>query len=150
MGNIRPIGLAGLNVAFSMLKGGLGIREFKDVDLAFGMKLWWRPRQKNSLWVEYLLIKYCSNYHPTEVQVNIRDSAVWKRLLGARQAAKKEIKWIMGHGDIDVFRDKWLANDFPFFVEPMQVKNLFCSDGTPNEVVVKDLLGDDVMEELHI
>ncbi|XP_042000002.1 uncharacterized protein LOC121749503 [Salvia splendens] len=45
-------------------EGGLGIRKFKEVLRAFNIKLWWRFREQNSLWAQYMMVKYCNKASP--------------------------------------------------------------------------------------
>lgn len=45
-------------------EGGLGIRRLKDTVEAFGVKMWWRFREQESLWAKYMAKKYCSVEFP--------------------------------------------------------------------------------------
>ena len=48
-------------MCFSVEKGGLGFRSFEDMSRAFACKLWWRLRQQDSMWAEFMLHKVSSS-----------------------------------------------------------------------------------------
>lgn len=73
--------------------------------LGYAIKLWWRFMQKENLWSKFLHLKYCRKKHPS-VTTNMRNaSIIWKRIITIREVAKPHIKWLIGEGDIDAYKD---------------------------------------------
>lgn len=122
------------------------MRKFRDISKAFGVKLWWIFRLQSSIWAKYLNAKYIGANHPIEVRLS-RGSAVWRRLLRARTMAEDHIRWIIGEGHIDVWKDKWLDIVGYNYDEKLHIKYLF-SECRPNEIIVRQLLGEDAWEEM--
>ena len=55
-------------LCYPLEEGGLGLRSFEDMSLAFACKLWWRLRKKESIWTEFMHDEYIRRSHPS-VQV---------------------------------------------------------------------------------
>ena len=43
---------------FPTVEDGLGFRSFGDMKMAFACKLWWRLRKNDSIWAEFMHLKY--------------------------------------------------------------------------------------------
>src|SRR4051812_48243924 len=94
-------GLIGTDAVYLPKRGGLGLRNFRDLSKAFGVKLWWRFRSQNSLWSKYLMQRYARNIHPTDIHVQ-KGSTIWRRMLKSKPMAEHHIRWLVGRGDIHV------------------------------------------------
>lgn len=64
-----------------------------DVFKAFSFNLWWRFREKISLWFDIMEAKYCKAKHPMQVQQYWCDSFTWKRMLAVWQIAEDMMIW---------------------------------------------------------
>ncbi|KAL0448791.1 UNVERIFIED_CONTAM: hypothetical protein Slati_1435500 [Sesamum latifolium] len=91
-----------------LYKGGLGIRNLRDMVTAFSYKLWWRVRLNNSLWSRFTISKYCQEYSPSISKLFATDSSIWKRMCGIRTDAQSNIFWSLGDGTISFWHDWWL------------------------------------------
>lgn len=88
---------------------------------AFSMKLWWNFRSNASLWAKFMLAKYGRNKHPIDCQRSATGSSTWNRLMGIKEAAEENIFWILGDGNINFWKDKWLIQGrLCDFVSPPQ------------------------------
>ncbi|VFQ73486.1 unnamed protein product [Cuscuta campestris] len=65
-------------------EGGLGTRDFKSLENAFSLKLWWKYHNDNGLWARLMKAKYWRN---GEMKANITDSPVWKRIFNIEDTA---------------------------------------------------------------
>ncbi|XP_027158364.1 uncharacterized protein LOC113759985 [Coffea eugenioides] len=93
-------------LCFPTEEGGLGVRSLEDMVKAFSHKLWWRLRQRGSLWSDFMYSKYIGDQHPLQVAVT-RPTGTWKRLLGIREVAEAQISWSLGPGMVDFWLDTW-------------------------------------------
>ncbi|XP_027122245.1 uncharacterized protein [Coffea arabica] len=93
-------------LCFPTEEGGLGVRLLEDMVKAFSYKLWWRLRQRGSLWSDFMYSKYIGDQHPLKAEVP-RPTGTWKRLLGIREVAEKQISWSLGPGMVDFWLDTW-------------------------------------------
>ncbi|XP_060216639.1 uncharacterized protein LOC132644099 [Lycium barbarum] len=57
-----------LNLCMQKEEGGVGFRCIFDVSKALCAKLWWKFRTTNTLWENYMWIKYCKRHSPQNVQ----------------------------------------------------------------------------------
>lgn len=78
-----------------------------------------------------------------------KGSSVWKRMLKQRHIAEQNIKWIVGSGKIDAYKDIWLELVPRQSHASTQVKEFFSPSG-PKEVYIKHRLGDDAWHEIQI
>ncbi|KAI3452547.1 hypothetical protein Pfo_009211 [Paulownia fortunei] len=92
-------------------KEGLGVRKLNDMVQAFSLKLWWRFRSLSSLWALFMQQKYYGCLFPGAVKLSVHDSAIWKRMCKARQAAQDNIFWILGDGQAYFWKDHWVGGD---------------------------------------
>lgn len=141
-------------------EGGLGVRKFKEMVLAFGMKLSWRFRAQDSLWAHFMLRKYCHQTAPNQSRSMKSHSPTWRRMVRARSLMLSHLKWCIGEGEMDFWDDIWLK-DHPIrhycnpnaVVRRAQVKDFWRNNrwdenrirrnliplGVPNEIVAKIL-----------
>nr|XP_027077000.1 uncharacterized protein LOC113700749 [Coffea arabica] len=114
-------------------EGGLGFRSFEDITKAFSCKLWWKLRERASIWAEFMHVKYVRGGHPLLVSVD-RPSPVWRRLVEVRGFAEGNIRWCLGEGLVDFWQDRWctdvpLASLVPGPKSHRLVGEFFLSDG---------------------
>ncbi|CAH9084422.1 unnamed protein product [Cuscuta epithymum] len=67
-------------LCFPTMEGGLGIRSLTDLEKAFTLKLWWKWKTGDSLWVQIMRTKYERNGNMIP---KITDSAIWRRICSA-------------------------------------------------------------------
>ncbi|KAI0519264.1 hypothetical protein KFK09_006706 [Dendrobium nobile] len=91
-------------------EGGLGCKSILDMVYAFSQKLWFAFRTNNSLWSNFMHIKYCKDVHPLYCSYKTSDSLVWKRLCKISWEAEQFVQWGLGKGDISFWQDNWLGN----------------------------------------
>ncbi|XP_047943058.1 uncharacterized protein LOC125189874 [Salvia hispanica] len=91
-------------------EGGLGIRSLADSIEAFSLKLWWRFREQNSLWAQYLFQKYCSISFPLVIYRSNRFSPMWRRLFKVGDICREHVRWVLGNGNISFWYDSWVLN----------------------------------------
>lgn len=90
-----------------MNEGGIGIRRLDDMNTAFAMKLWWQFCTSNSLWAKFMKMKYCFNSHATDNSKKIC-TTTWQRIFKVRDLAESHMKWVIGRGQINFWKDNWL------------------------------------------
>ncbi|KAL0430780.1 UNVERIFIED_CONTAM: hypothetical protein Sradi_0704000 [Sesamum radiatum] len=96
------------NVCYPTEKGGLGIRNLRDMVTAFSYKLWWRVRLNNSLWSQFTISKYCQGFSPSISKLFATDSSIWKRMCTIRTEVQTNIFWSLGDGNVSFWHDWWL------------------------------------------
>ena len=99
-------------VCFLVEEGGLDFRTFEDMSRAFACKLWWKLRQRDSTWADFMQEKYLRGLPPLSISYP-RPTALWRRLEEIRQLVEENIRWSLGKGFVDIWRDRWL------FYEPL-------------------------------
>ncbi|WMV32542.1 hypothetical protein MTR67_025927 [Solanum verrucosum] len=87
-------------------EGGLGLRSLFDTSKALFAKLWWNFRTTNTLWSNYMWIKYCKRHRPQTIEWR-GGSQVWKNMILARNFFDQEIWWEPKKGDVSVWFDNW-------------------------------------------
>src|SRR4051812_31387255 len=105
------------------------------------MKLWWRFRNNSTLWAHFMHAKYCSKAYPVDTTQTSASSGIWKRMLKAREDTEPHIKWIIGKGDIDTCKDRWLKSHINQLSPSSPVKIFFNQDGSPNRDTISTMLG---------
>ncbi|XP_042067142.1 uncharacterized protein LOC121810441 [Salvia splendens] len=91
-------------------EGGLGIRRFREVAVAFGFKLWWRLLAQDSLWAKFMTQKY--SILPCHLHTSpcwSHDSPTWRRLRRIWSYMHENIRWSLGEGKISFWDDVWLG-----------------------------------------
>lgn len=80
------------------------MRGLEDMAKAFSFKLWWHLRKQDSVWADFVFSKYIGEQHLMAANLG---NPTWKRLLGIRELAEKGIRWSLGSGLVDLWRDTW-------------------------------------------
>ncbi|XP_042033147.1 uncharacterized protein LOC121779791 isoform X2 [Salvia splendens] len=91
-------------------EGGLGIRRMADTVEACSFKLWWRFREKSSLWAEYMHKKYWSRSAAFSIYRSCRFSPTWRRLFKAGSKCHHLLRWMLGKGNLNFWDDVWVKN----------------------------------------
>lgn len=90
-------------------EGGVGLRNLKDVCMAFRLKQWWIVMTKQTLWGEFLKEKYCQRSNPVCNKWDNGESLTWKCMLQNRQQVEKHIPRNLKSGSYSFWLDKWLG-----------------------------------------
>ncbi|XP_015159800.1 uncharacterized protein [Solanum tuberosum] len=96
-------------LSFPYDEGGVGIRNLKDVCMAFQYKQWWIFRSKQTLWGDFLKAKYCQRSNPISKKWDTGESLTWKHLMHNKQKVKEHIKWKLNLGNCSFWWDNWLG-----------------------------------------
>ncbi|XP_059291115.1 uncharacterized protein LOC132044631, partial [Lycium ferocissimum] len=104
-----------LKMCYPKQEGGLGFRSIFDVSKALVTKLWWRFKTSNTLWSNFMWIKYCKEQYPQYVQWK-GGSQDWKMMLDARDNIEQEIWWETRSGTANVWYDNWTKIDALYYV----------------------------------
>ncbi|KZV18919.1 hypothetical protein F511_17825 [Dorcoceras hygrometricum] len=134
-------------------EGGLDIKLLKDALRSFSVKMWVRFRANDSLWSKFLHYKYCYNIPPAAVDLKVRISPNWRRLIKIRQLAESHICWSIGRGDLSFWYDLWLPSG-PLYtlcdiVGPKDRKVAWLIDeGRWNRARLELLIGADLIEQV--
>ena len=80
-------------------EGGLGIRELKDVNLVYGLKLIWRMVSGKSLWERWIKENLLKGKRFWQVKVKTQmGSWMWRKMLKMREVAKTFYRKEVGNG----------------------------------------------------
>uniref|UniRef100_A0A803PBX2 CCHC-type domain-containing protein n=1 Tax=Cannabis sativa TaxID=3483 RepID=A0A803PBX2_CANSA len=94
--------------------GGLGLRRFKDINVALVAKFAWNILvQSDRPWVKALSAKYCSTFEFWEVEKKSADSFLWKSLLSARDLCVSGAGVLVGGGNFDIWTRPWVPGFSP-------------------------------------
>nr|KYP70239.1 Putative ribonuclease H protein At1g65750 family [Cajanus cajan] len=92
-------------------QGGLGIRNMRDMNMAFMMKNCWSMiTEKDKLWVQVLSSKYgCLDGILPRIEKKQKISNLWRGICEAWNLVKMHIRWIVGDGAfIKFWFDRWV------------------------------------------
>ena len=98
------------NLCYPTEERGLGFRSLEDIGTAFSSKLWWRMRQRGSIWSDFIFSKYIGDQHPLQVELT-RPTGAWKRLIGVRVMADAHITRSLGPGMMNFWLDTSVSLD---------------------------------------
>lgn len=89
--------------------GGIGVRQFKKVNLAFFINAVWRLwRDEASVWAQTFKNKYFPTCSIWQAINRPSHSVTWKYLLKARDQILQNIRWLVGHGnEVSFWHDNW-------------------------------------------
>lgn len=98
------------NMSFSYDEGGMGMRNLKDVCMAFIFKKWWIFRTTKIFLVCVLEGKVLSKSHPVCKKWDIVVWLTWKYMLQNRQHAEKHIQWNLKSCSYSFWWYNWLCS----------------------------------------
>ncbi|CAN1764153.1 Putative ribonuclease H protein At1g65750 [Linum perenne] len=101
--------------------GGLGLRHFEDINLAFMEKLAWRVlTQPEAMWVKVLKGLYFPAKDFLSVKGHYRPSWIWSSICKGREALLKGIRRNVGNGHSTFLDEAWLPemDGFRYSIEP--------------------------------
>lgn len=90
-------------------EGGLGLRDLKEVNKVFGLKLIWRMLAGDSLWGKWIKENLLKGKSFWEVSIKTqKGSWMWRKMLKLREVAQLFHKKEVGNGrHISFWFDKW-------------------------------------------
>ncbi|XP_049348952.1 uncharacterized protein LOC125813502 [Solanum verrucosum] len=97
------------NLSFPYDEGGIGMRNLKDVCMAFQYKQWWIFKSKHTLWGDFLKAKYCQRSNPISKKWDTGESLTWKHLMHNKHKAEQHIQWRINSGNCSFWWDNWLG-----------------------------------------
>lgn len=99
-------------LAQSKKEGGMGFKDFNDLNSAMLAKQGWRVlTNPNALWVFVLKSCYFPNFNFMQAKRRRNYSWAWASLLHGRDMLRKGGRWIVGNGEsIDIEADNWLVS----------------------------------------
>lgn len=91
--------------------GGLGFRQFKDINTALLAKLGWKlARESDSLWCRALRAKYMKVKCLFEIGIAKGSSPGWNGILSSRHALINRACFKIGNGcKINLWKDPWIS-----------------------------------------
>ncbi|XP_020258784.1 uncharacterized protein LOC109835211 [Asparagus officinalis] len=90
-------------------EGGFGLRRLKDLSQAAALKLIWRLLTANSLWTNWMNVRYIRGDNFWESNTNLLDSGTWKHISSLKNQALKCIMKSIGNGETtSLWFDPWL------------------------------------------
>lgn len=100
------------DLAKSKSIGGIGFKDFSDMNSALLSKQAWRViRNPQALWVRVLKANYFPNTDFIRARRKRNESWVWASLIHGRDMVLKSARWSIGSGEsILIADDNWLAN----------------------------------------
>lgn len=100
--------MAWIDICCTKNEGGLGIRNLREVNRVYGLKLIWRMLVGESLWCKWIranLLKWRSFW---EVNVHMQSGSwMWHKMLKLRSVAKSFYEIVVGNGSCTSF---WFDN----------------------------------------
>uniref|UniRef100_A0A803QAN7 Reverse transcriptase domain-containing protein n=1 Tax=Cannabis sativa TaxID=3483 RepID=A0A803QAN7_CANSA len=89
--------------------GGLGLRRFRDINLALLSKLsWGLLTRADKPWIKLLESRYCQGLDAWRVEKRAGDSWVWQGILEARKICKIGAGVLIGDGRSDMWERPWV------------------------------------------
>ncbi|XP_020598596.1 uncharacterized protein LOC110038167 [Phalaenopsis equestris] len=99
--------------------------------------------------VSGLQAKYSKSVHSGEVNRKVGDSRIWAQMLKAREDIDKLLRWELGQGNINFWKDNWCDNDC---LEPLQDEkegNLLVKDCWVGNAWTRDSISKDIQKYLY-
>ncbi|KAI0492514.1 hypothetical protein KFK09_026787 [Dendrobium nobile] len=86
----------------------LGCKTMLDLAVSLSFKLWFKLRNNDYLWANFMNVKYCGRRHPSLCGYVVRNSKVWKRLYSIKWKVEPFLAWGLGYGTIFFWQDRWI------------------------------------------
>ncbi|XP_035541522.1 uncharacterized protein LOC118344586 [Juglans regia] len=95
------------NICYPTEEGGLGIRDFGDVQRALHMKFAWHLLRGQSLWADFFKGKYVKGIHLSLLSPN-KGTLFWKAIVRCIPEVLNQSKWLVKEGNVSFWHDNWL------------------------------------------
>ncbi|XP_020243287.1 uncharacterized protein LOC109821515 [Asparagus officinalis] len=90
-------------------EGGFGLRKLNDLCQAAALKLIWRLLTTNTLWTNWINVRYVRGANFWESTSNLLDSGTWKHISSLKGKALNCIRKTIGNGETtSLWFDPWL------------------------------------------
>ncbi|KAG2705714.1 hypothetical protein I3760_05G069400 [Carya illinoinensis] len=104
-------------------EGGIGIRDFGDIQKALHMKFTWKLLSGNSLWADFFRGKYVRGKHLSLVDSN-KGTRFWKAIGKSIPDILNNSQWLVRDGNISFWYDTWdddgpLHDHYPVINKPL-------------------------------
>lgn len=91
------------------MEGGIGVRDFSEVQKAKHMKFAWRLLPMDNLWTRFFKAKYFRNRHVMEVYAKASYSRFWKSMVRVMPEVLENMHVWVREGNASFGFDKWLS-----------------------------------------
>ncbi|XP_042964739.1 uncharacterized protein LOC122298962 [Carya illinoinensis] len=115
-------------------EGGLGIRDFEEVQRALHMKFAWHLLQGHSLWADFFRGKYVQGSHLSLLSPT-KGTRFWKAIVHCIPEVLNNSKWLLKEGNVSFWYDNWadggpIGDHFPVLERPsLRVKECQIDNG---------------------
>lgn len=100
-------------VTKSKKSGGLGIHTARETNVALlGKHVWSLIHNPSKLWVRLLRSKYLKSHYILDIDAHQRGSYIWISISNASSYLANGFKYRIGKGDVSIWFDKWLDDDY--------------------------------------
>ncbi|KAJ0086550.1 hypothetical protein Patl1_07518 [Pistacia atlantica] len=133
-------------------EGGLGIRNFHEVQRALHMKFAWRLVTVDNLWTKFFRAKYVKHGHIFLAETRRNASRFWKSIMKVFPEVAENVLVKVREGSSSFWFDRWLASG-PLGASresgpsQLKIKDVWI-DGSWDENVLVDLVGINKTEEI--
>ncbi|KAJ0094336.1 hypothetical protein Patl1_15029 [Pistacia atlantica] len=133
-------------------EGGLGIRNFHEVQRALHMKFAWRLVTVDNLWTKFFRAKYVKQGHIFLAETRRNASRFWKSIMKVFPEVAENVLVKVREGSSSFWFDRWLASG-PLGASresgpsQLKIKDVWI-DGSWDENVLVDLVGINKTEEI--
>ncbi|XP_042950383.1 uncharacterized protein LOC122282502 [Carya illinoinensis] len=133
-------------------EGGIGLRDFDEVQLSLHMKFAWKIMTGTDLWSQFFRAKYVGDNHISLMDPK-KGSRFWKMVVKCIPAVLENSKWKVREGNISFWWDNWLnegplANSYPVIDESsMRLADVRIENGWDIDVLHR-LVGAQKTEEI--
>jgi hypothetical protein len=94
------------------IKGGLGVKDLRNLNVSLVCKWWWMLEYENGLWQEIVAFKYIKDTPICLIKPSIFDSPVWSDLLKIRHIYLKGREYKLNNGKlISFWLGVWIGNE---------------------------------------
>ncbi|KAG2713072.1 hypothetical protein I3843_04G149000 [Carya illinoinensis] len=139
------------------MKGGLGVRDFVEVQKALHMKFAWRLLSLDNLWTSFFKAKYLKEGHFFETTSRNSGSMFWKSICSVMPMVKEHMVVKVQKGAVSFLFDLWLsrgvlATEVSIVNQPrLEVKDCWVEGRWDREFLdslIASDVGDDIIREV--
>ena len=101
------------------------IRRIKDINVALGVRLFWRMCTSQSLWAAWMSANYLKGFHLYQASPTILDSVTWKWIYNLKAQALSRMSQNIGNKvETSLLYDRWIPGSTDILIYQTSVNQL--------------------------